>query len=465
MVNAVGPDSEIQSRVRRSLVAIRRRWVPLLLVFASLLMGFTVTAHHSDALSPVDEWVYADYLYKLPQQLVVPRGQEIGPQALAIMACSGVREYGTMGPPCNSDYQKHLAKFPQHGITSADGYTPLFFWATWVGAKVIQLFTRTSIVEAARYFGAFWLAGGILLFYWLLRLLKVNRIVALGLGLAVIASPFAWWTYTFISTDAPSFAFGALLLVAAIKFTRAQWSGWWIVLISVVATLFKTTNILAVLLVALYLILEYILRRTRERPRRRGFSWRTCLTGRGDDSFTVVAVVAIAASAVAELIWLVIRNAIALGPPATQGYSGSLSLEALGEQLVNFLPGTIISNVNIYGRTQLGLPIPPWALEPLSWICVAGVVGALLLFRWRQPNATLVYAIAVAAVIAAPILTIALTLQGTYFVIPPRYGACLLPAFLLAVGLIVRSRFGKILLVAYPTALLGVILVFAPTLA
>ncbi|WP_431279737.1 hypothetical protein [Leifsonia poae] len=124
MQNTIEQQTVRPSWTRRTWAATRRRWVPLLLVFASFVMGFTVTAHHTEALSPIDEWVYADYLYKLPQQVLIPRGQEIGPEALKLMACTGVREYGPMGPECGSDYAAHLDEFPQGGITSADGYTP-----------------------------------------------------------------------------------------------------------------------------------------------------------------------------------------------------------------------------------------------------------------------------------------------------------------------------------------------------
>lgn len=450
------------SRVRRTIV---RHWVPLILVFASLLMGFTVTAHHSSALSPIDEWVYSDYLNKLPDQLFIPRGQPIGAEALGQMACTGVREYGPMGPPCGSDYRANLDKFPQHGISSADGYTPLYFVVTWVVAKAIQVVTHVPLLQAARFTGAFWLAGGILLFYWLLRLLRIRPVIALGLGLAVIASPFAWWTYTFVSTDAPVFAFGAFLMIAAIKFVRGKWHGWWLPLLSIVATLFKITDILAVALVALFLALEFIFGRVRDRSWRRGFEWKQALAARGDDGLLVIAVVSMVAGVLAEAGWLVVRSAIAVGPAADQGVTGAMSLKDLGSQLINFLPDTITSNVHITGRTALGLPIPPFIVEPLSWLCVAGVVASICLYTWRRANSPLVYAIAVSAIFFAPMLAIALSVQGTYFPIPPRYGAALLPGFLVAAALIIRNRISAVLIVAYPIVLLGIVLLSSPIFA
>lgn len=447
---------------RRAWSATRLRWVPLLLVFASLLMGFTVTAHHTQALSPIDEWVYTDYLYKLPQQVFMPRGQEIGPEALQIMACTGVREYGPMGPKCGSHYQANLDKFPQGGITSADGYTPLYFVITWVGAKAIALFTHTSLLESARFTGAFWLALGMVMFSWLLSLMRIRPLITFGLGLAIVASPFAWWTFTFVSTDAPVLALGAFTLIAGIKFVRGDWSGWWLPLIAAVATLFKITAILAVLLVALWLVLEFVTRRVRAQPRVRGYDWRGAVVSRGVDSYLFIAVASGLAGVIAEVGWLAFRAAIAVGPAANQGVTGRMSLEDFGSQLVNFLPGTIVSNVNITGRIPLGLPIPHFIVDPLAWITVAGVVGAMAIYTWRRANAQLVYAIFALAILGAPLLAIALDLQGQYFPIPPRYGTALLPSFMLAAGLIIRSRLATILLVVYPIVVLGVVLFGSP---
>jgi len=439
-----------------------KRWVPLVLVFASFVMGFTVTAHHSQALSPIDEWVYADYLYKLPQQPIIERGEKIGPEALELMACVGVREYGPMGAACRAPHPD-ISKFPQHGISSADSYTPIYFVTTWAAAKAIQLVTPFSLVEAARYTGAFWLAGGMLLFWWFLRLFRVHPVVVLGLGLAVIASPFAWWTYTFVSTDAPSFALGTFALIAAVKYVRGQWSGWWLPLIGAVATLVKISNILGVALVCLYLLIEFVLRRLRSR--RRGFEWARSVRGAGDDGLLVVAIASAVAAIAAEAVWLVIQSAVAIGPGVNQGITIPLKALDLGQQFVNFLPGTIVSNVHITGSIVPGLPIPEYLIIPLSWICIAGVIGAFAHYRWRRTNSSLVYAIAIAAIFFAPLLAIALSLMGSYFPIPARYGAVILPGVLLTVGLIVKNRFLMAVLVAYPLTLLIIILIKAPVWA
>ena len=126
---------------------VRFAWVPVVLVLAGFTMAATVTANHTEALSPVDEWVYVDYLFKLPTQGFVHQGEEIGLDARAIMACDGVTPFGPMGPSCGSDYS-NAAAFPYEGISSADAYTPVYFAETVVGGQMIQSVTGISELSA-----------------------------------------------------------------------------------------------------------------------------------------------------------------------------------------------------------------------------------------------------------------------------------------------------------------------------
>jgi hypothetical protein len=439
-------------------------WVPVLLVIASFGMSWTVAAHHSDALSPVDEWVYVDYLYKLPAQGMVHQGEKIGKDALGIIACDGVKPYGRMGQPCGSDYND-LSKFPYDGITSADAYTPVYFAITRVIGDAIHASTGIDQLHSWRLTGALWLGLASLLLYALLRQWRIPRPVILGLGLAMIASPFAWWTYTYVSTDAPCLAFGLLLLLTATKVGRGQWSGWWLVLFSVVAVVFKVTNVLGVILAGLYLLVLWLIEmkktqwagRTTRRP---GMPHRFSLV------LPLVAIGAVVTSVAAQVAWLAIRRAAAVGLPADQGVSGPLNAQDVLAQVVNFLPGTITANVNLAGSSNLAYAMPYSVFVPLGWICVAGVFGALWSLRWHSEQTPLVLAVTTGALFFAPLLAVMLLVTtGSYFPLPPRYGAVLLGSFLLLAGLTIRNRIAVWILLLYTVALYVLVLVTAPIFA
>jgi hypothetical protein len=421
-------------------------------------MSLTVTSFHTPAMSPVDEWVYIDYLYKLPVQGFVREGDVIGPEALQLMACTGEKAYGPMGPSCESSKvgsNIDPALFPYEGKQSAFAYTPLYFIPTFVVAKAIQLVTGTDLLTAARFTGPLWLAATMLLFFALFRAFKVNRLVTVAIGLAFIGSPFAWWTYTYISTDIPSVGISALLLLAAKKFIDSRWSGWWVVLLSVVAVLFKTANILAVGLTALYLLLSFLLFHLRERPWKKPGSVMNGLRGKGSLGLVTIVIASLIASSAAQALWLLIQRSQAIGKPADQSVGTPLTLDTLLSQLTNFLPNTINSNVNLYGG-GVAYTIPDAVVAPLGWLCIAGVIGALLVLRKGSRHLDIAYAVGIASVICAPLLAVLLYVTlGQYYPIPPRYGASILIGFLLMGGIISRNNFFvKWVLLGYGVALI-----------
>lgn len=437
---------------------IRRSWAPLVLVIGSLAMSLTVTSFHTPAMSPIDEWVYIDYLYKLPVQGFVREGEVIGPEALQLMACSGEKAYGPMGPPCESSKVGsgiNPELFPYAGKQSAFAYTPLYFVPTFVVAKAIQLATGADFLNAARFTGSLWLVGTMLLFFALFRAFKVNRLVTVAIGLAFIGSPFAWWTYTYISTDIPSVGISALLLLAAKRFIDNRWSGWWVVLLSVAAILFKTANILAVGLTALYLVISFVLFHRRDRPFRSRDTRRAGLLGRGPLGLVTIALVSVFASAATQALWQLFQKAQSLGSSADQGVGVPLTPETLLSQLTNFLPNTINSNVNLVGG-GVAYKIPDALVTPLSWLCIAGVIGGLLVLKRGSRDLDIAYAVGIASVACAPLLALLLYVTLVqYYPIPPRYGASILIGFLLMGGIIARNNFFvKWLLLGYGVALI-----------
>jgi len=439
-------------------------WVPVVLVMASIGMSAVVTANHGPALSPVDEWVYVDYLFKLPVQGLVHEGEKIGKEALVIMSCDGVKPYGPMGPECGSSIAD-LSSFPYEGVTSADAYTPAYFAVTRVVGDAVHAVTGISQLSSWRVTGALWLGLASVLLYLLLRQWRIKRPVILGLGLAMIASPFAWWTYTYVSTDAPSLAFGILILLTAVKIGRGQWSGWWLAVFSTVAVLFKVTNVLAVCLAALYLLILWLL----ERKETQWAGWKTRRPhqkNRSSLGLVFFAVLALGASVTAQLAWLAYRSSEAVGVPVDQAIGIPLTPGELVSQVATFLPGTIVSNVNVTGSTDLAYAIPGFVVAPLTWICVAGVLGAFWTLPRRSKLAPIVVSVTMAALLFAPMLAIMIHLTtGNYFPLPPRYGASILGSFLLLAGLTIRNRWAVGLLLAYSAALYTFVLVTAPLLA
>ncbi|MGO4691584.1 hypothetical protein [Glaciibacter sp. 2TAF33] len=433
--------------------------VPALLILAALAMCLAVALRHTDQISPIDEWVYLDYLFKFPSDVIAQQGEAIGHQALQQMSCEGVKPYGAMGAPCGSVYESQRGLYPQEGLTSADAYTPLYFVLTWLAGKVIQTLTALGEVPSYRLTGFFWLAGGLLAFYLLMRAMRVPKLAILALGLVFIATPFAWWTYTYVNTDAPSFFFGALMLWVAIRYLQGGMTGWWLVPLGSAAVLFKVTNMLAVGLVVLLLVVVAVAKIVAQRR------------GMAEDELPRpwhlirLAMVILVAAGASELLWLTIRAAIAVGDPPYQEILArpTLGQLGLGEQLMNFLPGTINANVVVTGGAgSFAYTIPGFLIAPASWLCVAGVIGWLLVRKVGILENALAWTVAISATIFAPVLVVAMVaIQGMFFQLPPRYGAPVLPGFLLAAGMLMTSKSSRLIATAYAVLLLVFVVVFA----
>lgn len=441
-------------RLKALLGALRRNWVAVALAVVSIAYAGTVTVLHTDALSPVDEWVYIDYLYKLPDQGIVHEGEIVGDETLSLLACEGTSPFGTIGPPC-ADQFDDTTEFPNEGLTSAAAYTPVYFAFARVFGDGIHSVTGVDQLTGWRLTSVLLLAGSMVVFTALLRQWKVRDHSTLALGLAFIASPFSFWTYTYVSTDAPSVLLGSLLLYRAVRYSRGESSGWWLVALSTLAVVVKVTNILAVLLVGLYLLFIFV----REAPRARWqwAHWRLLQTSRPEFpqrrllALIGFPVLAIVLAGVAQFVWLRLVGMWAVSDlRADQGISVPLSGGELLAQSTSFLPGAIV-------YSPISGFVPGFTYLPLTWLCIAGVLGAFFVTRYRDPDSAVVWPVAVAAVLFAPMLAITLTLvTGSYFPLPSRYGAPLIGAFLLLAGLLLRNRVASWLLGAYSTALLAV---------
>ena len=79
-----------------------------------------------------------------------------------------------------------------------------------------------------------------------------------------------------------------------------------------------------------------------------------------------------------------------------------------------------------------------------------------------EGGASLAWTVAVTATLFAPILVLAMVLlEGMHIQLPPRYGASVLPGFLLAIGMLMTSKVARGLVLGYGLLLLVYVCVFA----
>lgn len=439
--------------------AIRRLFrdrVLIVLLLVAVIYPGTITLIHSSETSVLDEWVFIDYTDKVFREGYVKAGERVGEYTNEIMSCSGVIPGNTFGE-CGTALPENYKNLPYTGLTAAAAYTPAYFAVTATLGAPLQL-VGVSPLDSWRLTGALWLAAAMAVFVALLRLWKVRDSAILPIGLLLVASPYVWWAHSYVSTDAPSLLIGALLLYLATKFRRGASTGWAIVLVSVVGSAIKVTNLVSVGLVVVYLLGAWLLSLFRNKTKvlpsnaiSSSLGGLDAPTGIFPTKRIVWPIAAAITSIGIQIGWSKFVSATAISTnQAEQGIGSPLTLSELGLQATNFL-----SSVWNYSPF-LGRGID-FAFTPLAWVVIAGVVGSFFALKRVDDKSEIVTATLFAALVMAPLLAIAVQVaQGAYFQLSPRYGASLLPAFLLCVGFLLRNIVMKWLLAFYACGLFAV---------
>lgn len=427
--------------------------VPALLALVSFLFGVLIVSSHTSALSPKDEWMYIDYLNKFPHQIVLHQGESIGQEALEMMACNGIQAYGMIGPECSGQpYDPQT--FPFEGKQLAYLYTPVFISITWLGAELIKVLSSQDLLTSSRLLGPFWFALSSVLLYTLFRKFQLNKVVSSSLVLVFVASPFSWWTFTFISTDSPSIALSALLLIAAHNVVNGKRSGWWLVLLSALAVSIKAANLLGVGLALAYLVFELWGRDSVDlqvKKRSSFFSLIGIHRGLKTAFFSMVAI------GVTIIPWLIFVKISSVGPPPDDGIGEPFTILGFLSQAVILLPGAIQVAADLLPHVSPEYSLAPELGWALSWICITGVIGAAWYLNKEHPYARFAKVVFVTSLVSAPLLSLVVWITaGEFFSMSPRYGASLLPAFLLSAGFIFKSRSIQFLIGA--SALIAILL-------
>ena len=428
MLGGVGVVSDGGGLVVKSFVD----WVVVgLLVCASLLTAVIHVPQHQ-TISPLDEYVYIDYLAKVPTQGVVRRGEMTGDYARNVAACRGFRFVASLPRElCGSVATSPDDAFPMGGTNSAYVYTPLYFAATWVMAQPLRWFGVNDLVTAGRATGWVWLAAAAVLLYLSLRRLKVRPFLGCGLCLLMVGSLGAYWGNTYISTDATAYFSGALMLWMLLRFLRRRYHGVGLLAaVAVVVTLLKFQNYGAVVVVAMFLLVYS--------GQEWGFvhgegSWgRRFVRWVRDPRFSAAVIIA-GVPLVAQAVWLVIQNLISIGPAENQGISSPLTIKALVSEAFNFFTGPIMSSAD----PQLGALIVLVLGSVSAWVIVSGVLGSAVVEERGSVGEALALSSFAVALLFGPALAIATRLSaGIYFDLPLRYGMSLVPFFIACAGLL-----------------------------
>ncbi|MBD8533862.1 hypothetical protein [Plantibacter sp. CFBP 13570] len=361
--------------------------------------------------------MYIDYVSKVSSQFVVRRGESVGEVAREFLACRNIRQISDPLPThCNPDSIANPKGFPNDGKTTADIYTPFSFAATRILAQPFIL-VGVDFISAARLTGMVWLAIAAVALFFALRRLRIPVVFSASFASLLVGSSAAFWSNTYVSTDATAMTAGAVAFYLAVRaWTDPRWM-WLFGAAAVVSTVVKLQNLLPFAALALFFLLERI-REYRVRP---DGGWvksvlmhRTVLIGIGS----------LVMSAAGEVAWLSVRSALAVGDAGSLFVPAPFSLAAFTEELFRFLPGMAEGALD---PAQTG----PGAIVPvgvLSLLVVGGVVGLWASSPGLSSSSNLAASVLAVAIFSAPMLAaVSAVMTGQYIALVPRYGLSLLP--------------------------------------
>lgn len=416
-------------RMSRSTLALTA-WPIILLVLASFVYVGVKSPQHNQ-FSPYDEFVYLDYLSKVPSQLIVRQNEETGNLARDEISCRGVLNYGDFGERCHLGKHSNDALYPYAGHTGADIYTPVFFVVTWVIAQPL-VWSGVSLLDAGRLVGGVWLAGGLVTLYLLMSALRVPRRLSIGLCLLVLASPGTYWATTYLSTDAPALLVGAGLGLAAVAVARVTISAWWLVPLAVFAVLLKVQS-LASLAIVVGALIAYQAWRQFHGTGSPPLGIKRIAGAIIRDRIILVASSSFVIAVLAQAVWLGVRALLALpanGRASVAVEARAITPSALVDETFKFLLHAGFADIPAGAAAMV-------AGYLLSIATVLGVFGLVFAGSKMRPVQTVIGCTTLAvALVMGPALALAShAVAGYYFALPFRYGLVLLPAFVVCAAL------------------------------
>ena len=423
------PTTDSRRRSRGDLLAM------LVVVLASFVFTADQVAEH-EMMSPIDEYQYVGYYASVADEGIVRQGTPMPLYAKRYMVCNGVRAIPEMGVNPDGCRDPKSINYPIAGGTTADLYTPLYFLSIRALAQPL-IWADVDFVDAGRAAGGFWLALGAVFLYLAMRRMRTSLPVALGLSLVLVGSLPAYWSTTYISTDATAFASGAIaawLTMRALQ--RVRWSLVLLPVAAAVFTLFKLQNLIGFVVAAAVLVLAALVDAGKDQSQDRagiGARLRAFLTDRRVLSAVAIGVL----SVVAQGAWLAIRAALAVGPQPELGLVVPLEGRHLVLELGNLLPLMAQGATSPYMTGPASLP--DYAVGTL--LAIGGAAGLAMSKGVPAILRIVGFATVLVAILAAPALAIAIgVMEGVYIPIPNRYATSLFPWALLSAALLIDTR-------------------------
>jgi len=369
-------------------------------------------------VSLVDEFQHIDSAWKVSHGQLPRPGEKVGVIAMEIESCRGL-DADFPVPECGPKRPSDRLTFQEAGFNTAYIHGPIYYAVAGLSGRALSRLGFTDFLDGARLTGAAWLALGLVGCWVLLGMFGLRRWWRLAAAASPVLIPGMIFSASIVNPDATALAAGAWSAVAAVSLVRRRWPMVSVVLVSAVAVALKSTNLVAVGAVTLYLLAVAV----REPSRRR-----TLLVG---------AIGCVGAIAVVGFVWLLVLGKGTGEPvPMLEQYKVEhITASMITSNIYTAVPPTrlVIDPVLSAGVFTIAMA------AVLSWLLASGPLLAAVTGPHEDVR-LLAGASLVAAFSVGPLYVVTnFLVSSIYVVIPPRYGLSLVAA-MAVVTLAVLSR-------------------------
>jgi hypothetical protein len=397
-----------------------------LVIFATLLV--VLHLRNYTTVSPVDELQHIDATFKWSKGEPVRRGDRVGQTSMREEACRGIDTFNP--PPCgNARY--HARDFQEEGYNTAYIHPPVYYGLSGIGARVIGISGDHSFVTEARLMGILWLGAGVVLIWLLLAEFDVSYPARCVLIVLAISSPVVLHMSSIVNPDAAALAVGAAILLAVVRWERGATPWQAPGVLAAVAVLLKASFATAAGLCVLYVAIRLVQSRNAAIDGPTPSEWLRVLMGIG------------AGLIVASGAWVIAQNALA--------HVAAAQIPEVKRFQVNSFPFRQLRSQLFAGVTPIQLPAyaPKFfdkdpiknGNDVIDVLFFVATVSTLALSQARSRMRAIAGAALTTMLLVGPVFVFFnYIVQGTFVVIPPRYGLPLVPAVLVSSSSLLRWK-------------------------
>jgi hypothetical protein len=374
----------------------------------------------------------------------------MGQDTLRIETCHRIDSpFDAAVPPCSPDDPPlDPLVFQEEGYNTAYIHPPTYYVVDGVLARVIDavLPGDHDLLTTGRLAGLVWVAGGVVLLFFLLDELRAGLLARSALILLAVTAPTVLHGSATINPDGTALVAGAAVLWTVLRWERGKGRAWVPVAVVALTTATKVTDLMGVVVVLVYLAIRAVVR-TAPVEGVPAWSWSGVkarfLDPEGPARRLLGMMVAmVAAVAVVSVAWLVTQKVLEVASPSTIPMVYRYRFDRFPfQELASNWHQTVSPFVERYVPPFLQSRTVLTMAAVVDLLMVAGpVAGTVMAVRRSRERSLGVAALIVMPLVGPLLVLFNAVIQQLYVVIPSRYALSIVPALLAASVPALRRR-------------------------